>query len=732
MNARDERNILEWTVHHLNLGFDHIYIFDHISDVPISQVLKNLEPALVTVERREIIVNKEKFIEEAYHLALNLKYEWMLYLDADEFLVLNHTSNVIEFLTPYLEFDQVGLNWLMFGSNGLEDVLEPHQTLLESYTKCSFGVQQYLKSFLNLKMEKKITTFFPHMYFVDDFSKSVHVSFGSFNVPEPYSYPTEESYSSISAYIAHYTTQSYSTFLRRKINIPRDDIPGQYRELPSKEKFHSDFNDVENLEVFLKYNEVNKKSINRYQTTQLVQTAQHSILLSFKTELDDKYKDACERWGNIHEHVPTLMKYAKKCQIVAEFNHGGAESSYGLLKGLVGSSEVSKVFIGKTNHDLSLLVSNVGVKYASFTEENSTKVDLKKFGGVDLLFINTWHIYGHLKRELSTHCDQVRKYIIMHNTTVDEKDGESIRCGMDIEEQMISSGYDEIEIRCGLGLAIKGFLKTHEDWYLVEKFTNNHGLVVLGRHHDEVVESGKNALGFVLTRHVTSETTNLYWKECISQIRIFYPTNIIMIVDDNSDLEYLNQDGVCLDNCIIIKGEYPGCGELLAYYYFHKHRLFEKTIVIHDSVFIQAKLEVESVDDAKILWDFPGYSICEYDIETMIKQLNRSEESLECFRSREYSGCFGLMSVMTYTFLEKLNLEFNLFNVLDMMKSRENRQTLERVFGVAIKVALGSSCSSSLFGSIFDHPQCFSYSWEQYQLDKVAKSNKVFKVFTGR
>jgi len=36
-NARDESNILEWTVHHLNLGFDHIHIFDHISVVPMSR-----------------------------------------------------------------------------------------------------------------------------------------------------------------------------------------------------------------------------------------------------------------------------------------------------------------------------------------------------------------------------------------------------------------------------------------------------------------------------------------------------------------------------------------------------------------------------------------------------------------------------------------------------------------------------------------------------------------------
>src|SRR5207245_3408288 len=45
---------------------------------------------------------------------------------------------------------------------------------------------------------------------------------------------------------------------------------------------------------------------------------------------------------------------------------------------------------------------------------------------MDLLFIDTWHVYGHLKRELERHQSKVRKYIIMHDTTVDEWLGETI------------------------------------------------------------------------------------------------------------------------------------------------------------------------------------------------------------------------------------------------------------------------------------------------------------------
>ena len=50
-------------------------------------------------------------------------------------------------------------------------------------------------------------------------------------------------------------------------------------------------------------------------------------------------------------------------------------------------------------------------------------------GPVDLLFIDTFHVYGHLKRELEFHHQNVRRYIIMHDTTTDEWKGEVVRIG---------------------------------------------------------------------------------------------------------------------------------------------------------------------------------------------------------------------------------------------------------------------------------------------------------------
>jgi hypothetical protein len=47
----------------------------------------------------------------------------------------------------------------------------------------------------------------------------------------------------------------------------------------------------------------------------------------------------------------------------------------------------------------------------------------------DLTFIDTWHIYGELNRELEKFSKTTNKYIIMHDTTIDEWHGETIRNG---------------------------------------------------------------------------------------------------------------------------------------------------------------------------------------------------------------------------------------------------------------------------------------------------------------
>jgi hypothetical protein len=69
----------------------------------------------------------------------------------------------------------------------------------------------------------------------------------------------------------------------------------------------------------------------------------------------------------------------------------------------------------------------------------------------------------------------------MHDTTIDEIYGETIRMGMNATQQSINSGFPIEEIKCGLQKAIDEFLATNIEWVLDVRYTNNNGLTILKR-----------------------------------------------------------------------------------------------------------------------------------------------------------------------------------------------------------------------------------------------------------
>jgi hypothetical protein len=95
--------------------------------------------------------------------------------------------------------------------------------------------------------------------------------------------------------------------------------------------------------------------------------------------------------------------------------------------------------------------------------------------------------------------------------------------------------------------------------------------------------------GFIMTRHVNSEMTNNYWNQNIKCIRRFYPLIKIVVIDDNSNYDFVKPE-YNYKNVEIIQSEFKGRGELLPYYYFYKNKFFENAFIIHDSIFIHRKI----------------------------------------------------------------------------------------------------------------------------------------------
>jgi hypothetical protein len=187
--------------------------------------------------------------------------------------------------------------------------------------------------------------------------------------------------------------------------------------------------------------------------------------------------------SDINEHLPVLKSYAEQCNHITECGVRGVTSSWAFAAGLLGKTPARLIQVDlDTNQNV--------VNFGSVARENGIDVVFYQQSDLtcpleqtELLFIDTWHVYGHLKRELARWHSSVTRWIILHDTTVDEWVGETIRNGWNAKAQSAQHGYPVEEITKGLWPAIDEFLKEHPEWSLEKRFTNNNGLTVLKRNN---------------------------------------------------------------------------------------------------------------------------------------------------------------------------------------------------------------------------------------------------------
>ena len=248
-NARDEKYIKEWAAHHLLLGFDYIFITDHLSVIPLTSVLHNFNNRVIVSRYNKKHNVKIELMNRAITISKKYNVDWFIYLDADEFIILNHKTitNIKQFLQVYNNVDMVGINWLMFGSNSLD---KDPPNIIGHYTKSDLLLNPHIKSFV--RTNEAIDTHNPHMYNIKN-----PMNFFCYQDRMPRITPFHEyniPFYKAPIYIAHYVIQSKESYIRRKCNIPRDDT-GTFRGITQKEisNVHQIHNSVDNLQPKIQY-----------------------------------------------------------------------------------------------------------------------------------------------------------------------------------------------------------------------------------------------------------------------------------------------------------------------------------------------------------------------------------------------------------------------------------------------------------------------------------------------
>jgi hypothetical protein len=253
-----------------------------------------------------------------------------------------------------------------------------------------------------------------------------------------------------------------------------------------------------------------------------------------------------------------------------------------------------------------------------------------------------------------------------------------------------------------------------------------------------------DSFGFIIIRHVNSEITNKYWNHNVKLLRSLYPLRKIVIIDDNSNYDFVKSE-FPYKNIQIIQSEFPGRGELLPYYYYLKHKFFTNAVIIHDSVFLHKRINFETLKGLNVLplWFFYSDTenientkrITAYLKNNMVIHNNiKKELNILGMRSNEWIGCFGVQSYINLSFLQRIEAKYDIVNLINAVTCRADRCCLERIFGVIFSIESPKLLlKKSLLGNIMTYQQ-WGYSFDQYMTDlkKGTIPRFTIKVWTGR
>ena len=258
----------------------------------------------------------------------------------------------------------------------------------------------------------------------------------------------------------------------------------------------------------------------------------------------------------------------------------------------------------------------------------------------------------------------------------------------------------------------------------------------------ETFEQQLPDFGIVITRHVTSQASNRIWKKCLQQVRRFYPTEPVVIIDDNSNYEFVNTENVDMTNVSVVDSEIKRAGEMLPYHYFYKEHWFKRMLFIHDSVFIESRIDDSSVSGAKTLWHFINQLKHTDETATaneLIQFLNYKQELEQLLPSNNsWKGSYGVMCIIDHDYLVHIMEKYNIENMIPHIDSRIKRMACERLFGLLLSHDNPEFVNNpSIFGDYthsFNNRLSQSYDYEAYMED-VSSGNMrapINKLFFGR
>lgn len=153
--VKDEDRLKEWILYYTKLQVDLFIIFDDYSKIPVKTYFEELN-----IDNYEIIildkpiapdyidVRGDEIKNNVLPRCIKHKIDYILYIDADEFLFHNHFHAIQDVIHYYQPFDELRINWLLFSNNGLK--INQTNSLINTFTNSQQYMNKYIKSFVKV------------------------------------------------------------------------------------------------------------------------------------------------------------------------------------------------------------------------------------------------------------------------------------------------------------------------------------------------------------------------------------------------------------------------------------------------------------------------------------------------------------------------------------------------------------------------------------------------------
>jgi protein-L-isoaspartate O-methyltransferase len=384
--------LVEWISYHkFIVGFDEVLIYENDSTDDSNSLLQELQKLglcqYITWNRKAGIPPQQTAYNHAIKTQKNI-YQWICFLDLDEFLVLKKYNSIHDCISHFQHFaDSISLNWRGFGSS-FHDFYSP-EPVMKRFTKCgeeNLPFHKHMKSIVKIDSIQDINV---HIHRLKPNCKYFHIDGIEIN----YGNNPNDEHIKGDGYINYEFGQINHYFLKSREECNSIELRGlacadenspMYRIKPRNFSHYNEYNEIECFDTINIVNELEDQIKSIYKSI----GGQELWTIKFK----EFFHSESTRYNNlIKDYLPLTEQVSKKSVASVPL---WAPESIGKVAEYLALHINSKVLEFGSDYSIgsTMWLSNYNVDLTSIQHDQSiflalkSKLDELKISNVSLIF----------------------------------------------------------------------------------------------------------------------------------------------------------------------------------------------------------------------------------------------------------------------------------------------------------------------------------------------------------